>query len=131
LILAERISRKDAVSLVNDVALGLAALGIVGGVTLQELGLSKLPHYLASFYAWGRGLSDKPPEPIPQELAERAKEVLKKKLEERLAQLGEKKKELRGIGYTGREFGILESHYRSSYEVAVAALDKLSQISVG
>ena len=129
--MAERISRKDAVFLVNDVALGLAALGIVGGVTLQELGLSKLPHYLTSFYAWGRGLSDEPPESIPRELAERAKEVLREKLEERLAQLGEEEEGLRGIGYTDREFGILESHYRSSYEVAVAALDKLSQISVG
>jgi predicted esterase len=129
--LAEGISRKDAVSLVNDVALGLAALGIVGGVTLQELGLSKLPHHLASWYAWGKGLSDEPPEPIPRELVERAKEVLKEKLEERLAQLKEKEEGLRGIGYSNRDFGILESHYRSSYEVAVAALDKLSQSLLG
>jgi hypothetical protein len=45
--------------------------------------------------------------------------------------LKEKGEGLREIGYTDRDFRILESHYRSSYEVAVAALDKLSQISVG
>ena len=129
--MAERISKKDAVSLVNDVALGLAALGIVGGVTLQELGLSKLPHYLASYYAWGRGLSDEPPEPIPQELAERAKEVLREKLAERLAKLKEEEEELRNSGYTDRDIRILESHYKNGYEVAVAALDKLSQSLVG
>jgi hypothetical protein len=56
--LAERISRKDAVSLVNDVALGFAALGVVGGEILRGLGLSELPYYLTSFYAWGRELSD-------------------------------------------------------------------------
>jgi hypothetical protein len=131
LILAERISRKDAVSLVNDVALGFAALGVVGGEILRGLGLSELPYYLTSFYAWGRELSDESPKPIPRELVERAKEVLKEKLEERLAQLKEKGEGLREIGYTDRDFRILESHYRSSYEVAVAALDKLSQISVG
>jgi hypothetical protein len=127
LILAEKISRRDAISLVNDIALGLAALGVVGGEILRELGLSELPYYLTSFYVWGRELSDEPPKPIPRELVERAKEVLKEKLEERLAQLKGEEEELRGIGYTDRDFRILESHYRSSYEAAVAALDRLSQ----
>ena len=131
MILAEKISRRDAISLVNDVALGLAALDVVGGEILRELGLSELPYYLISFYVWGRELSDEPPKPIPRELVERAKEVLKEKLEERLAQLEEKKEELRGIGYSDRDLRILESHYRSSYEVAVAALDRLSQDLVG
>ena len=131
MILAERISRKDAVSLVNDVALGFAALGVVGGEILRKLGLSELPYYLTSFYNWGRELSDEPPEPISRELVERAKEVLKEKLNERLAQLKEKEKELRDVGYTDRDFRVLESHYRESYEVAVAALDKLSQSLVG
>jgi hypothetical protein len=129
--LVGRISRRDAVSLVNDVALGLAALGVVGGEILRELGLSELPHYLTSFYVWGRELSDEPPKPIPRELVERAKEVLKEKLEERLAQLEGKKEELRGVGYSDRDLRILESHYRNSYEVAVAALDRLSQDLVG
>ena len=129
--MAEKISRRDAISLVNDVALGLAALDVVGGEILRELGLSELPYYLISFYVWGRELSDEPPKPIPRELVERAKEVLKEKLEERLAQLEEKKEELRGIGYSDRDLRILESHYRSSYEVAVAALDRLSQDLVG
>jgi hypothetical protein len=127
LILAEKISRRDAISLVNDIALGLAALGVVGGEILRELGLSELPYYLTSFYVWGRELSDEPPKPILRELVERAKEVLKEKLEERLAQLKGEEEELRGIGYTDRDFKILESHYRSSYEAAVAALDRLSQ----
>jgi hypothetical protein len=129
--LAERISRKDAVSLVNDVALGLAQLDIVGGVTLRELGLSELPHYLASFYVWGRGLSHEVPEPIPKDLVERAKEVLRKKLEEKLAKLKEREGELRESGYNDREIGILESRYNEGYEVAVAALDRLSQTSTG
>jgi hypothetical protein len=129
--LAEKISRRDAVSLVNDVALGLAALGVVGGEILRGLGLSELPYYLTSFYVWGRELSDEPPKPIPRELVERAKEVLREKLEERLAQLKEKEEGLRGIGYSDRDFRILESHYRNSYEVAVAALDRLSQALVG
>jgi hypothetical protein len=123
----EKIGRRDAVSLVNDVALGFAALGVVGGEILRELGLSELPYYLTSFYAWGRELSDEPPKPIPRELVERAKEVLKEKLEERLAQLEGKREELKGIGYSDRDLRILESHYRNSYEVAVAALDRLSQ----
>jgi hypothetical protein len=127
LILAEKISRRDAISLVNDIALGLAALGVVGGEILRELGLSELPYYLTSFYVWGRELSDEPPKPIPRELVERAKEVLKEKLEERLARLKGEEEELRGIGYTDRDFKILESHYRRSYEAAVAALDRLSQ----
>jgi len=127
LTLAEKISRRDAISLVNDVALGLAALGVVGGEILRELGLSKLPYYLTSFYVWGRELSDEHPKPIPRELVERAKEVLKEKLEERLAQLEEKREELRGVGYSDRDFRLLESHYRNGYEVAVAALDRLSQ----
>lgn len=105
--LPEKISRDEAVSLVNNIALGLARLGIVGGPTLQALGLSELPRYLASFYTWGRGLSDKTPTPIPRDLAERAKEVLKEKLEENLTKL------------------------REGYDVAVAALDKLSQTSTG
>jgi hypothetical protein len=125
--LVEKIGRRDAVSLVNDVALGFAALGVVGGEILRELGLSELPYYLTSFYAWGRELSDEPPKPIPRELVERAKEVLKEKLEERLAQLEGKREELKGIGYSDRDLRILESHYRNSYEVAVAALDRLSQ----
>ncbi len=129
--MAEKISRKDAVSLVNDVALGFAALGVVGWEILRELGLSELPYYLTSFYAWGRELSDELPQPIPREIVERAKEVLKEKLEERLAQLKEREGELREIGYSDRDFRILESHYRSSYEVAVAALDRLSQDLVG
>jgi hypothetical protein len=129
--LAGKISREEAVSLVNDVALGLAQLDIIGGVTLRELGLSELPHYLASFYAWGRGLSHKVPEPIPKDLVERAKEVLRKKLEEKLAKLKEREGELRESGYNEREIRILESHYKESYEVAVAALDKLSQTSTG
>jgi hypothetical protein len=103
LTLAEKISRDEAVSLVNDVALGLARLDIVGGPTLRALGLSELPHYLTSFYTWGKGLSNKPPTPIPRELAERTKEVLKEKLEEKLVKL------------------------REGYDIAVAALDKLSQ----
>jgi hypothetical protein len=125
--LVGKIGRRDALSLVNDVALGFAALGVVGGEILRELGLSELPYYLTSFYVWGRELSDEPPKPIPRELVERAKEVLKEKLEERLAQLEGKKEELKGIGYSDRDFRILESHYRNSYEVAVAALDRLSQ----
>jgi hypothetical protein len=131
LTLAEKISRDEAVSLVNDVAWGFAQLGLSGKETLREFGLSQLSHYLVSFYVWGRGLSDKVPEPIPRELVERAKEVLKEKLEERLAELEEKKLKLRDMGYTERDIGILESHYKSGYEVAVAALDKLSQISMG
>jgi TRAP-type C4-dicarboxylate transport system substrate-binding protein len=131
LILAEKISRRDAVSLVNDIALGFAALGVVGGEILRELGLSELPYYFTSFYSWGRELSDELPKPIPRELAERAREVLREKLEERLAQLNGEEEGLRGIGYTDRDFRILESHYRSSYEAAVAALDKLSQALVG
>jgi hypothetical protein len=126
----ERISREDIISLVNDVALGFSQLGLIGEETLREFGLSQLPHYLVPFYAWGRGLSDKVPEPIPRELVERAKEVLTKKLEERLAKLEEKKLELMDMGYTERDIRILESHYKSGYEVAVAALDKLSQISI-
>jgi hypothetical protein len=125
--LVEKIGRRDAVSLVNDVALGFAALGVVGGEILRELGLSELPYYLTSFSAWGRELSDEPPKPIPRELVERAKEVLKEKLKERLAQLEGKKEELGGIGYSDRDLRILESHYRESYEAAVAALDRLSQ----
>jgi hypothetical protein len=129
--LAEKISRRDAVSLVNDIALGFAALGVVGGEILRELGLSELSYYLTSFYSWGRELSDELPKPIPRELAERAREVLREKLEERLAQLNGEEEGLRGIGYTDRDFRILESHYRSSYEAAVAALDKLSQALIG
>ena len=127
----EKISRKDAVSLVNDVALGFHVLGIFGGETLLKLGLSELPRYLASFYAWGRGLSNEAPEPIPRELVERAKKVLKERLDENLAKLKEKEGELKEMGYTDRNIGILESHYKESYEVAVAALDKLSQTSGG
>jgi hypothetical protein len=129
--LAGKIRREDAVSLVNDVALGLAQLDIVGGITLREIGLSELPHYLASFYAWGRGLSHEVPEPIPKDLVERAKEVLREKLRERLAKLKEREGELRESGYNDREIRILESRYKEGYEVAVAALDKLSQTSTG
>lgn len=129
--MAGKVSREDAVSLVNNVALGLAQLDIVGGITLRELGLSELPRYLASFYAWGRGLSDEVPEPIPKGLVERAKEILRKKLEEKLAELKEREGELRESGYNEREIRLLESRYKEGYEVAVAALDKLSQTLLG
>jgi hypothetical protein len=125
--LAGKISREEAISLVNNVALGLAQLGIIGGVTLRELGLSELPRYLASFYAWGRGLSHEVPEPIPKDLVERTKEILRKRLEEKLAELKEREGELRESGYNDREIRMLESRYKEGYEVAVAALDKLSQ----
>ena len=125
--MAGKISREEAISLVNNVALGLAQLGIIGGVTLRELGLSELPRYLASFYAWGRGLSHEVPEPIPKDLVERTKEILRKRLEEKLAELKEREGELRESGYNDREIRMLESRYKEGYEVAVAALDKLSQ----
>lgn len=125
--MAWRISREEIISLVNDIARGLAQLGLIGGEVLREFGLSKLPHYFASFYAWGRGLSNKVPEPIPRELAERTKEILREKLKEKLAKLKEEEGRLRESGYNDREIRILESHYKEGYEVAVAALDKLSQ----
>jgi hypothetical protein len=125
--LAGKISREEAISLVNNVALGLARFNIIGGVTFRELGLSELPRYLASFYAWGRGLSNEVPKPIPKDLVERTKEILRKRLEEKLAELKERERGLRESGYNDREIRILESRYKGGYEVAVAALDKLSQ----
>jgi hypothetical protein len=118
---AGEIGREDAVSLVSDVVRGLVRLGIVGGVTLCELGLSELLYHLTSFYVWGRGLSNKVPEPIPKGLVERAREILRKKLEEKLAELRERE-ELRESGYSD-----IETCYKEGYKLAVAALDKLSQ----
>lgn len=129
------LTQAEAISLVNDVSTAFNRFGIFGYDILRKLGLNELPHYLVLIYAWGRGLStSEEPKPIPPKLAERAKEVLTERFNEKMEEFQQRWEETPedkkySSDLTRKEIETPMRDLQDIYDAGIRALDRLSSFT--
>jgi hypothetical protein len=117
--------KEEVRSVIGRLMSALATLGVSRQEEWENVGLSELLDYIIRAHRWIFGISEEPPGPLPQQLGEKAKEVIDKLVKQKLAEVREEEEGLRHEGYSDKEIQMIYNLYKKAGEWAEEALDWL------
>jgi hypothetical protein len=113
-------------SVVGRLMSALATLGVFRQEEWKGVGLGELLDYTIQAHLWIFGISEKAPGPLPRQLAEKTKEVVRQLVEQKLAEVKENEESLRQEGYGDRDIRLIYDLYETAGRWVEEAIDWLT-----
>jgi hypothetical protein len=117
--------KEEVGAVIGRLMSALATLGVFRRQEWESVGLGKLLDYIIQAHRGIFGISGELPGSLPRQLVEKAKEVVERLVEQKLAEVKENEESLRREGYNDREIRLIYDLYMTEGKWAKEAVDWL------